>query len=184
MNDPLRSESHDIEQKKLDVVFERARGCQVMVLQLVSDPLNCLQYGHLCLTQNSPSTSWCESSSTRSCGRRPCGTSCTCRLSVCQCQYSGIRVRRYKRTGRGRDHGGVVGVQHVLGVGALWSAYQHGILSCASRSAHALRISPSSPLLSLPLPMRVPNSQPTFCHCLRPSWVWWSFCQAGTLFLR
>ena len=184
MDDPLRSEIHDIEQKKLDVVFERARSCQGMVLQLVSDPLNCLQYGHLCLTQNSPSTSWCESSSTRSCGRRPCGTSCTCRLSVCQCQYSGIRVRRYKRTGRGRDHGGVVGVQHVLGVGALWFAYQHGILSCASRSAHALRISPSSPLLSLPLPMRVPNCQPTFCHCLRPSWVWRSFCQAGTLFLR
>ena len=47
MNDPLRSESHDIEQKKLDVVFERARGCQVMVLQLVSDPLAYLQYSAL-----------------------------------------------------------------------------------------------------------------------------------------
>jgi len=46
---------HSIAQKKLDIVFESARGCQGMVLQLVFNPLDCLQYGHLCLTQNFPS---------------------------------------------------------------------------------------------------------------------------------
>jgi hypothetical protein len=106
-------------QKKLDVVFESARGCQGMVLQLVFNPLNCLQYGHLHLTQNLPLISSCESSSTRSCGQGPCGTSCTWWLLSCQCQFSSIRVHRCKRTEGSRDEGGVVGVQHVLGVGAL-----------------------------------------------------------------
>ena len=100
---PLRSKIHGIEQKKLDFVFECARGCQGMVLQLVFDPLDCLQDGHLRLTQNFPPIFSCKSSSTRSCGQGPCGTSCTWWLSVCQCQYSGIRVRRgstYRRRSR------------------------------------------------------------------------------------
>ena len=36
-----------IRQKKLSFVFERARGCQGMVLQLVFDPLAYLQYSAL-----------------------------------------------------------------------------------------------------------------------------------------
>jgi len=36
-----------IRQKKLSIVFESARGCQGMVLQLVFDPLAYLQYSAL-----------------------------------------------------------------------------------------------------------------------------------------
>ena len=181
MNDPLRSESHDIEQKKLDVVFERARGCQGMVSQLVSDPLNCLQYGHLCLTQNSPSTSWCESSSTRSCGRRPCGTSCTWWLWSCQSLECTAFVWIRGRTAAGSDQSGVVGVEHDLGARALLFIF------CQRAALPSWVFCPRARCASVSNVFALPRTlvyQPTFCHCLRPSWFWWSLCHAGTLFLR
>lgn len=71
-------------QKKTNFVFECARGCQGMVLQLVFNPVAYLQYGD---PVSSSSTSHLfskgELSSTRSCGRGPCGTSCTCMLQTC-----------------------------------------------------------------------------------------------------
>jgi len=111
-----------IRQKKLSVVFECARGCQGMVLQLVFDPLAYLQYSALPdhrPAQPLPPNAWRERSSTRSCGRRPCGTSCTWWLWLCQSLECAARVWNGERTGAGSDQGGVVGVEHDLGARAL-----------------------------------------------------------------
>lgn len=84
------------------------------------------------------------------------------------------------RTGAGSGQSGVVGVEHDLGARALLFnscqlAVSNGVLRFRARSASL------SNVFALP---RALVSGRTFCHCLRPSWFWWSLCHAGTLFLR
>lgn len=172
-------------QKKLSIVFESARGCQGMVLQLVFDPLAYLQYSALPDHHPGPAAPTIrlrgEQSSTRSCGRRPCGTSCTWWLWKCQSLECTACVWIRGRTAAGSDQSGVVGVEHDLGARALlFTPCQHAALSVRVFCPRARCASVSNVFA----PPRTLVCQPTFCHCLRPSWFWWSLCHAGTLFLR
>jgi hypothetical protein len=82
-----------------------------------------------------------------------------------------------EHTGAGSGQSGIVGVEHDLGARALFNARQHvaPVLVSHMRGNQVLQISCF---------FRARLHLPTFCHCLRPSWFWWSLCHAGTLFLR
>ena len=155
-----------------------------MVLQLVFDPLAYLQYSALPDHRPGPAAFYQSPGASNlvpglvaedhaehhvhgGCG----GVSCCSAPLLCM----------RGRTAAGSDQSGVVGVEHDLGARALLFMFcQHAALSVWVFRSRA-RCASVSNVFALP---RTLVYQPTFCHCLRPSWFWWSLCHAGTLFLR